>query len=267
MRLNHKAAAKSPECRIGCSGWQYQHWRADFYPAGLPGSRWFARYAEVFDTVEINNSFYRLPDASTFETWRRQAPADFVYAVKASRFLTHMKKLKDPVDPLERFFDRARHLGPRLGPVLYQLPPRWPLNLDRLETFLDALAGVPAEPVDRHAPHGPYRHAIEFRDPSWYDDRALEMLRAHDVALCLHDMPGSASGQIVVGPFVYVRFHGATRYGGRYEDARLDAWAAWLQARLDEGLDVFAYFNNDIGGHAPRDAVRLKERLAGVSAH
>ena len=160
-----------------------------------------------------------------------------------------MKKLKDPDDPLARFFDAARQLGPRLGPVLYQLPPRWPLNLDRFETFLRAL------------PRG-YRHTVEFRDASWYDDRVYELLRRYHVALCLHDMHGSSSGKLVVGPFVYVRFHfGTTKYGGRYPDDRLEAWAEWLAARAIEGRDVFAYFNNDTGGHAPRDAVRLRQRI------
>src|SRR5689334_13225512 len=112
--------------RVGCSGWQYKHWRGVFYPAELPQARWFEHYAARFDTVEINNSFYRLPEAATFAAWRARAPKGFVFAVKASRFLTHMKKLKDPRDPLERFFSRARRLGGMLGPVLYQLPPRWP---------------------------------------------------------------------------------------------------------------------------------------------
>ena len=235
--------------RIGCSGWQYKHWRGDFYPAELPTSRWFAHYARTFDTVEINNSFYRLPPAETFAKWREQAPSRFLYAVKASRFLTHMKKLKDPDDPLARFFDNAKQLGPRLGPILYQLPPRWPLNLERFEIFLRAL------------PHG-YRHTVEFREPSWYDERVYELMRRHHVALCLHDMQGSATGKIVVGPFIYVRFHfGTKKYGGAYSDERLDDWAEWLSARVAEGLHVFGYFNNDTGGHAPRDAVRLRARI------
>jgi len=239
--------------RIGCSGWQYKHWRGDFYPAELPTSRWFAHYALSFDTVEINNSFYRLPPAETFAKWREQAPSRFLYAVKASRFLTHMKKLKEPENPLARFFDNARQLGSRLGPVLYQLPPRWPLNLERLEIFLRALPGG-------------HRHTIEFRESSWYDDRVYELLRRHNVALCLHDMQGSASGKLVVGPFIYVRFHfGTKRYGGRYSDERLDEWAEWLAARAAEGLHVFAYFNNDSGGHAPRDAVRLRQKVSALS--
>jgi uncharacterized protein YecE (DUF72 family) len=257
MLLSRKAGRRRAAIRIGCSGWQYTHWRGDFYPAGLPASRWFAHYALAFDTVEINNSFYRLPPPETFAKWRTQAPAGFVYAVKASRILTHMKKLKDPDAPLELFFDGARHLGPSLGPVLYQLPPHWGINLERLAQFLRAL------PRRVEGPSGSrrVRHAIEFREPGWYDDRVFALLRRHGVALCLHDMPGSATGQMQVGPFVYVRFHGATKYAGRYEDERLDEWADWLAGRAAEGLDVYAYFNNDVGGHAPRDAVRLRQRL------
>ncbi|MGE3179189.1 MAG: DUF72 domain-containing protein, partial [Vicinamibacterales bacterium] len=194
--------------RVGCSGWIYTQWRGDFYPSDLPVSAWFAFYAARFDTVEINNSFYRLPEPATFDAWRAMAPRGFVFSVKASRYLTHMKKLKDPAEPLDRFFSHARHLRSRLGPVLYQLPPRWGLDLDRLQRFLDTL------PRRR-------RHVIEFRDPSWYVDRVFDALERRGVALCLHDMAGSATGRLEVGPFVYVRFHGTTTYGGRYPDDRL----------------------------------------------
>ena len=260
MPTNQSAAV-----RIGCSGWQYKHWRGDFYPAELGQSRWFEFYAANFDTVEINNSFYRLPEAETFARWREQAPRQFLYAVKASRFLTHMKKLKDPEDPLDRFLSNARELGRHLGPVLYQLPPRWPVNLERLERFLDA---VDAQ-TDRLRQNGlttRVRHAIEFREPSWYHERVFALLRAHRVALCLHDMRGSAAAKLVVGPFIYVRFHGSAKYAGRYADRDLDEWADWLAERNFAGMDVFAYFNNDTGGHAPRDAVRLRERLAARAA-
>ena len=243
----------SAPVRIGCSGWQYRHWRGDFYPASLPQSRWLEHYADRFDTVEINNSFYRLPASQTFALWRKRAPKGFLYAAKASRFLTHMKKLKDPEAPIELFFTRARELGPTFGPILYQLPPRWPLNLDRLEAFLRALP--------------PRRlHAVEFRDPSWYADEALRLLDRHRVALCLHDMHGSASGQRTVGPFVYVRFHGTSRYSGSYADKDLRAWAEWLAGRARAGAAVFAYFNNDVGGHAPRDAVRLRTMISDLGS-
>ena len=181
-----------------------------------------------------------------------------MYAVKASRFLTHMKKLKDPEDPLHRFLTHARHLGPHLGPILYQLPPRWPLDLERFEIFLKAVRRV-SRVVDIHAPH-----VVEFREPSWYDDRVFALLESYRVALCLHDMQGSATEKIVVGPFIYTRFHfGTQRYGGRYDDRRLDDWAGWLAERARSGLEVFAFFNNDTGGHAPRDAVRLRSLIDG----
>jgi uncharacterized protein YecE (DUF72 family) len=234
---------------VGCSGWQYRHWRGDLYPSDLPPAHWFEHYAARFDTVEINNTFYRLPERATFAAWARRAPARFLFAVKASRFLTHMKKLKDPEEPLDRFFTRARALGSHLGPVLYQLPPRWKVDVDRFQHFLAAL------------PRG-VRHVVEFREPTWYAAETRRLLERHGVAMCLHDMPGSATGRERVGPFVYVRFHGASsKYGGGYPDDRLRSWAGWLNAECDRGTDVYAYFNNDVGGHAPRDAVTLRRFL------
>lgn len=238
--------------RVGCSGWQYKHWKGDFYPADLPQSRWFEHYARTFDTVEINNSFYRLPERATFAAWAHRAPAKFEFAVKASRFLTHMKKLKDPEEPIDRLFTRMRGLGTHLGPVLYQLPPGWKVDRERFGYFLGAL------------PRGP-RHVVEFREPSWYDMEIRRLMDRYRVALCLHDMPGSATGRDDEGPkspFVYVRFHGATsKYGGGYPETRLRGWADWLNARRGEGCDVYAYFNNDMGGHAPRDALTLRRAL------
>jgi len=233
--------------RVGCSGWQYRHWRGDFYPEGLASARWLDHYTSIFDTVELNNSFYRLPERETFERWRERTPPGFLFAVKASRFLTHLKKLKDPEEPLARFFEHASGLGPKLGPVLYQLPPRWPLDVTRLDHFLSALP--------------PGRHVMEFREPSWYAPAVLGRLEQAGVTLCLHDMPGSATPRVRVGPAVYVRFHGTTRYGGAYADQDLDGWAEWLRAEHRAGHDVFAYFNNDIGGHAPRDAKRLRNKI------
>lgn len=235
--------------RIGCSGWEYKHWRGDFYPATIPRTRWFERYAATFDTVEVNNTFYRLPEKSTFAAWAARTPRGFLYAIKASRFLTHMKKLKDPEEPLRRLFSRMEPLAAHVGPVLYQLPPGWKLDHDRLEYFLQAL------------PRG-FSHALEFRDPSWYADRALRLLDRYGVALCLHDMRGSATGRTRVGPFVYVRFHGATgNYGGGYSDRRLREWADWLRRQRRTGVEIYAYFNNDVGGHAPRNALTLRRMM------
>jgi uncharacterized protein YecE (DUF72 family) len=235
--------------RVGCSGWQYKHWRGNFYQAELPQKRWFEHYASIFDTVEINNSFYRLPESHTFADWASRAPAGFVFAVKASRFLTHMKKLKDPEEPVDRFFSRARSLGRHLGPVLYQLPPGWKLDRQRLEHFLQVL------------PRGA-RHVMEFREPTWYGDDVSVLLKRHGVSLCLHDMPGSATGRPRIGPLVYVRFHGASgRYNGSYADDQLEDWAGWIDEQASSGADVYAYFNNDVGGHAPRNALTLRGLL------
>lgn len=164
--------------RIGCSGWIYKHWRGLFYPEKLAVKRWFAFYAEEFDTVEINNSFYRLPQPEIFESWRKQAPPGFCYAVKANRFLTQAKKLKDCAEPLVRMMASFNALKPALGPILYQLPPRFKLNLERLESFLQLL------PED-------VTNVFEFREPSWYADEVFALLERYGASFCAHDMPGS----------------------------------------------------------------------------
>lgn len=239
---------------IGTSGFEYDHWRKSFYGGGTPRSRWLEAYADRFDTVELNATFYRLPAAETFARWAERVPVGFRYAVKASRYLTHVRRLRDPAEPLDRLWTRASRLGTRFGPVLYQLPPRWRPNPERLEAFLRAL---PAHP-----------QAVEVRDPRWYRGETLNLLDCAGVALCLHDMPGSESPTTAIGPLVYLRFHGAgTRYGGRYSSQRLRAWADRIALWTADGLTVWAYFNNDLGGHAPRDASRLREMVARRGAH
>ncbi|MDB5667692.1 MAG: hypothetical protein JWL74_642 [Alphaproteobacteria bacterium] len=232
--------------RIGCSGWTYKHWRDRFYPKGLPASRWFAFYAEHFDTVEINNSFYMLPKPETFDKWREQAPPGFRYAVKANRFITQAKKLKDCEEPLERMMPLFRRLGETAGPVLYQLPPRLKLNLERLESFLKLL------PND-------VTNVFEFRDPSWYVPETLGLLDRYCAAFCVHDMAGSTSERVAVGRSAYVRFHGGTgKYWGRYSDETLLGWTDWIVEQARSGRQVWCYFNNDIDGHAIHDAQTLK---------
>ncbi|HEU5098856.1 MAG TPA: DUF72 domain-containing protein [Roseiflexaceae bacterium] len=234
--------------RIGTSGWVYQHWRGIFYPDQLRQSDWFAHYARSFDTVEINNSFYRLPSPAAFAVWREQAPAGFVYAVKASRFLTHMKKLRDPHDPLERFFERARALGATLGPVLYQLPPHWQVNLPRFETFLAAL------------PQG-YAHVVEFRDASWLVDSVFRLMERYSVAHCVHDMQPLKVPARVTAALAYLRLHGDPAHGGDYQEAALEARARQIEAWRSQGLQVFVYFNNDVGGYALDNARALRGLL------
>jgi uncharacterized protein YecE (DUF72 family) len=235
--------------RIGTSGFEYRHWSGSFYPADLPRERWLERYADEFDTVELNNPFYRLPAAGVFTSWGRRVPADFRFAVKASRYLTHIRRLREPAEPIDRLWSRARCLGERLGPVLYQLPPRWLPNHERLSDFLAAVPDAP--------------QAVEFRDRRWYEPMTFALLEAAGVALCLHDMAGSATVRRPVGPFVYVRFHGSgAKYGGRYSSQALSAWADRIAGWSGDGLPVWAFFNNDIGGHAFRDADRLRTMVA-----
>jgi uncharacterized protein YecE (DUF72 family) len=226
----------------------YPHWRDTIYPAGLPQRLWLQHYATNFSTVEINNSFYRLPGANAFESWRDQVPKGFVYAVKASRFLTHMKKLKDPEESLGLLFERIVHLGSALGPVLYQLPPHWRVDRDRLERFLKAL------------PDG-YRHAIEFREPSWISEDVFRLLQDHNVAHCIHDLGGTDIPRRVTSPFTYVRFHGGSSHGGNYPNNVLESWADQIRTWEAQGIGVYAYFNNDVGGHAVRNAQTLVAKL------
>ncbi|MGQ9778874.1 MAG: DUF72 domain-containing protein [Bacillota bacterium] len=231
--------------RIGTSGWVYSHWRGIFYPPDLPPAEWLAHYTREFDTVEINNSFYRLPSEATFDAWRAQAPPGFVFAVKASRFLTHLKKLKDPEEPLATFFARTGRLAEKLGPVLYQLPPHWRVDPPRFARFLAAL------------PKG-YRHVVEFRDESWFVEEVFRLMERHGVAHCLHDMPPLSVPLRVTAPFVYLRFHGDPAHGGRYPEETLARWAKRIGEWQREGLDIYVYFNNDWGGHAVADARTLR---------
>jgi uncharacterized protein YecE (DUF72 family) len=231
---------------IGTSGWHYRHWVGSYYPPRTPADAFLALYRRDFPTVEINNSFYRLPSPETLARWRDAVPARFRFAVKASRFITHFKKLKDGGASFRLFFDRVRVLEERLGPILFQLPPRWGYDGSRLEAFLTSL------------PPGP-RYVFEFRDPDWYRDEAFALLDRFGAGLCIHDMPDSRGPEVVTGKLAYVRFHGpAGKYRGAYPDAALARWAARLREWSARGLDVFAYFNNDIGGYAPRNAKTLQ---------
>ena len=235
---------------VGCSGWVYKHWRGHFYPADLPQKRWFERYSEEFDTVEINASFYRLPLASTFDGWKEKAPDGFCYAVKVNRFITHMKKLLDADQPLDTFVALSRRLEHKLGPLLYQLPPSLKLDLERLESFLRLI------PKD-------LSNVFEFRNSDWYVPELFELLERYGASFCVHDMRGSATERIATGPAAYVRFHGGQgKYWGRYSDEALLSWSDWLVEQSRGGRSVWCYFNNDIHGHAIEDARTLKSMLA-----
>jgi uncharacterized protein YecE (DUF72 family) len=231
--------------RIGTSGWVYPHWRGVFYPQELRQKDWFAHYSRHFDTVEINNTFYRLPGQAAFDTWRRQAPPGFLYSVKASRFITHVKKLKDPEQPLHAFFEGAGRLQKNLGPILFQLPPNWAPDVARFRYFLDVL------------PKG-YSHVVEFRDARWLTEEVFGLMERRGVAHCIHDRAGLDIPRRVTASPVYVRLHGDSAPGGDYTDEMLDTWAERVRGWRDQQWDVFLYFNNDWKGYAIRNAEGLK---------
>jgi uncharacterized protein YecE (DUF72 family) len=229
--------------RIGTSGYHYDHWRGVFYPEDLPKDEWFAYYARQFDTVEINNTFYRLPEAATFDAWRRQAPKGFCYALKFSRYGSHIVRLKKPRDTIGRFLERADRLGDFLGPMLVQLPPNWKADPERLDAFLNAASKD-------------HRWAVEFRDPRWLCEEVFTILASHNAALCIHDMIDDHPRRITAD-WVYLRFHG-DHYSGCYTSQALKVQAKWIKQQLGDGKDIFAYFNNDAEGYAVRNAAELK---------
>jgi uncharacterized protein YecE (DUF72 family) len=234
---------------IGTSGWHYDHWRGPFYPENLIPKEYLKFYQQKFHTVEINNSFYQLPSVKTLSDWRETVPAGFIFAVKGSRYITHMKKLKDPSQSVTPLLERIQSLGERLGPILFQLPPRWHFNAERLRAFLEAL------PRD-------YRYALEFRDPSWLNQEACRLLREHGAAFCIYEIAGRISPKEVTADFVYIRLHGpGEAYQGRYDRQTLAGWAEAFSAWVAQGKVVFCYFDNDEAGYAAQNALELQEML------
>jgi uncharacterized protein YecE (DUF72 family) len=243
------------DCRIGTSGWVYHHWQGVFYPADLRQSQWLSYYSEHFDTVEINSSFYRLPSEAAFDHWRDHSPPGFRYAVKANRFLTHIKRLKEINEPLERFLERARRLGDKLGPILWQLPPRWHPDLERLEQFASRL---PSDLI----------HVFEFRDPHWFIPPVGKILEQHKLTFCIFDMPGITCPHWITSRTIYLRFHGSTVvYGGLYGKEGLLPWRDRIHQWMEDGCSIYIYFNNDAFGFAIQDAKMLIDLVARSGNH
>jgi len=240
------------DIRIGTSGFHYKHWRGSFYPDKIPPDQMLKFYLQHFDTVELNNSFYRLPLVSALERWRDAAPPDFVFAVKASRFITHNKKLKDPENALENLLPRLAHLGPKLGPILFQLPPKWQANVARLQAFLSAL---PNE----------IRYAFEFRELSWMNSDVIEVLKRFNAAFCIYELAGYHSPLNLTADFTYVRLHGPTtnKYQGSYEQDRLRRWAGQIETWARTQKAIYVYFDNDQAGYAAKNALTLKNMVLG----
>jgi uncharacterized protein YecE (DUF72 family) len=232
---------------VGTSGWHYKHWRGPFYPEKLPASEMLEFYFQHFDTVEINNSFYRLPPESALESWRDSTPADFRFALKASRFLTHMKKLKDPEAGIATFFERAGLLGKKLGPVLFQLPPWWEVNTERLEAFLRAL------------PRG-HRYCFELRNPTWHTPEVYRILERHNAAFCIFEIAGFHTDIRLTADWTYVRLHGpGGAYQGSYSRESLQQWVGRIAEWRKHLRAVYVYFDNDQAAYAAENARTLRE--------
>jgi uncharacterized protein YecE (DUF72 family) len=237
---------------VGTSGWSYDHWTGPFYPLDLASDQRLKHYARQLRSSEINNSFYHLPSEKAVEAWRKTVPIGFIFAAKASRYITHVKKLKDPQTGVPRFLERIRLLGDRLGPILFQLPPRWGFNVERLERFLASLSHE-------------YRYAFELRDHSWLNPEAYELLRGYGAAFCIYELDGFLSPREVTTDFVYIRLHGpGGPYRGRYDPQALAGWAGAISNWAKQGLRVYCYFDNDEAGHAVRNAIELQRMLQGI---
>jgi uncharacterized protein YecE (DUF72 family) len=234
---------------IGTSGWHYKHWRGPFYPKDMTESKMLNYYLRFFDTVEINNSFYRLPTEKAIEEWRESTPKNFLFAVKASRYLTHMKKLKDPDEGLQNFLPVVTNLNEKLGPILFQLPPRWHSNIERLSAFLEAL------PKD-------HQFSFELRDRSWLIKDVYDLLKQYNAALCIYDLAGFLSPIEITADFTYIRLHGpGDAYQGDYGDESLKAWAEKILHWSKELKNIYVYFDNDQAGFAVKNGLQLKELI------
>lgn len=244
----------SLDLRIGASGYHYKHWVGPFYPPGTSTDQMLEYYARHFDTLELNNTFYKLPSIQAFEKWRDSTPPNFVFAVKGSRFITHMKKLKDPKNAVENLLPRAEHLGKKLGPFLFQLPPGWAVNLDRLRGLLEILPR-------RH------RYAFEFRDQSWLTPQVNRVLARFNAAFCIYELAGFETPLEITADFSYVRLHGpGGQYQGNYSRARLRRWARWIEQQGKTLKAIYVYFDNDQAAYAVKNALTLREMVLGKRA-
>jgi len=235
---------------VGTSGWNYKHWKGNFYPENLNQKEWLKYYSDRLKSVEINNSFYRLPDIKTFKNWSNNTPSNFIFSVKGSRYITHMKKLKDPARSSKILFTHIKHLKTKLGPILFQLPPRWRFTKERFENFLSILPGK-------------YRYTFEFREKSWWNEEVLELLKEHNCAFCIYELAGTLTPKEITADFVYIRLHGpGDKYQGSYSTKELSGWAGAASSWQGKNKDIYIYFDNDDSGYAIKNALELQEMLS-----
>jgi uncharacterized protein YecE (DUF72 family) len=238
------------QVHIGTSGWSYAHWKGSFYPEHLPGSRMLEYYAQRLNCVEINNSFYRLPGQQILQQWYDSTPDNFLFTVKASRYITHMKKLGEPRKTVPVLLNRVSALGDKLGPILFQLPPRWHFNGARLDDFLNTLSND-------------FRYVFEFRDRSWLNEKTLELLSRYAIAFCIYELDGYLSPKQITTDFIYVRLHGpGGAYLGSYDEQTLAGWAEDFSVWARNGQAIYCYFDNDQHGYAVQNALRLQAMLS-----
>jgi len=232
---------------IGTSGWYYAHWRGNFYPDEINSSEFLNYYIKKLNTVEINNSFYRLPDKSTLKDWHKKTPDNFIFSAKASRYITHVKKLKDPKKSTKKFFKTVEVLGKKLGPILFQLPPSWRPNPERLDNFLKVLPEK-------------YKYTFEFRNSKWFNKKTYGILKKHKAAFCIYHLAGKLSPKENTADFIYIRLHGPKgAYEGSYKKSDLKKWVKNFLRWNKEGKEIFCYFDNDQAGFAVKNALELKE--------
>lgn len=242
-------AKRKGKIYIGTSGWHYKHWVGTFYPENTKPKDYLAIFLKHFKTVELNNPFYHMPPKTTFEGWRKQTPKGFVFAVKGSRFISHQKKLSESADALNYMMENVSGLEEKLGPILFQLPPGWKVNVERLESFLEIL------------PKG-YRFTFEFRNASWYNDEVITLLKKYKAAFCIYHLAGHMSPEYVTADFVYIRLHGpGGKYQGSYSEKELKQWADKMKSWSEQGKDVYCYFDNDQAGYAAFNAQRILELI------
>jgi len=237
------------EIYIGTSGFQYKHWKGKFYPEDIPQKRWFEYYQRYFNTVELNTTFYHLPKESTVKSWNERTSKDFIFALKASRYITHVKRLKDPVEPVRNFYNAVGPVRDKTGAVLFQMPASAKKNMERLENFVTVLSRYKG------------LKALELRNPAWWDDEVFELLKQKNIAFCWYSMPGEIPPEEITADFLYIRMHGAGKlYQSRYPDSELEKLAKKIyKINIKK---IFVYFNNDAGAFAVENAKKLKEVTA-----
>lgn len=239
----------SSSIQIGTSGWSYKHWRERFYPPNLSAKEYLKYYAEHFGTVEINNSFYHLLKEETVKNWSKTVPENFIFAVKANRYITHVKRLKEPEIRVANFIESIKSFDEKLGPILFQLPPNFSFNPKRLESFILSI------PKD-------YRYVFEFRDKTWFNPLTYDILRKNNIAFCIYSFGDYQSPKEITADFVYIRLHDPSSLGSsKYNDENLDEFCGDITNYKEQGKDIFCYFNNDAAGYAVENAIELKRKL------